>query len=150
MMGLWRKWFFTKVAYSLFKNEAKRYANSKKDTKGLVTKAASKAKKNELTLRSVWGRLQTMFDMLKAWAKGDYRQIPYRSLFMILLSVIYFVSPIDAIPDFLFGLGILDDTALLAFVISQVDKDLEAFKQWEENKSNVIEVIVKEPYKTIE
>ncbi|MDQ0217292.1 DUF1232 domain-containing protein [Peribacillus cavernae] len=140
-----RKWFFTKVAYSLFKNEAKGYANSKEKTKSLLTKATSKAKKNELTLRGVWGRLQTMFTMLKAWTKGDYREIPYRSLFMILLSVVYFVSPIDVIPDFLFGIGILDDAALIAFVISQVDKDLEAFQQWDENKSNIVEVIVNQP-----
>jgi uncharacterized membrane protein YkvA (DUF1232 family) len=145
-----RKWFFTKVAYSLFKNEAKHYVDKKKDTNRLVSKAVSKAKKNELSLRGVWGRLQTLFEMLRAWAKGEYRNIPYRSLFMILLSIVYFVSPIDVIPDFLFGFGILDDAALIAFVISQVDKDVEAFKEWEENKSNIAEVIVKQSGGTIQ
>ncbi|CAH0345867.1 YkvA family protein [Bacillus sp. CECT 9360] len=140
-----RKMFVTKMAYSLFKNEVTRYADNKNETKGLVNKASNKAKKNELTLKGVWGRLQTMFNMLKAWAKGEYREIPYRSLFMILLSVVYFVSPIDVIPDFLFGLGILDDVALIGFVISQVDKDLETFLEWEDTKSNIVEVIVSQP-----
>lgn len=145
-----RKIFFSKLAYSLFKNEAKRYADNKEEAKSLINKATNKANKNEFTLKGVWGRLQTMFNMLKAWTKGDYRQIPYRSLVMILLAVIYFVSPIDVFPDFLFGLGLLDDAALIAFVLNQVDIDLQAYRQWEENKSNIVEVIVKQPSEAIE
>jgi uncharacterized membrane protein YkvA (DUF1232 family) len=143
-----RKWFLTKVAYSLFKSEAQRYTDNKEDASGLLKRAFGKAKKNEVSLKGVWGRLQTMFELVKAWASGSYREIPYRTLLMIMVTIVYFVSPIDFIPDFLFGIGILDDAALIAFVISQLDKDLEAFSEWRSAQKNIVEVIVNNPEKT--
>ncbi|WP_409305212.1 YkvA family protein [Peribacillus sp. SCS-155] len=125
-------------AYSLFKSEAERYASGKKDTGGLLNKAEGKASKNEHTLSGVWERMQTLFALVKAWSKGEYKQIPYRSLLMILVTIVYFVSPIDFVPDFLIGLGILDDAALIGLVISQVDKDLEAFLDWQDEQQHTL------------
>jgi len=45
--------------------------------------------------------------------------------------LIYFVSPIDIIPDFLLG-GLVDDALVLGLIIKQVTSDLDKYREWEE------------------
>lgn len=46
------------------------------------------------------------------------KRVPIRSKFIIPLGIIYMLSPIDIIPDFIIGLGWLDDIfAIVATVI---------------------------------
>jgi len=49
-------------------------------------------------------------------------------------ALVYFISPLDFIPDFIPMLGFADDLALLTFVISKVGDELEKFQLWEMNK----------------
>jgi uncharacterized membrane protein YkvA (DUF1232 family) len=50
------------------------------------------------------------------------------------VGLLYLVSPIDLIPDFLPG-GYIDDAMVLAIVIKQVSSDLDKYKEWlAENK----------------
>jgi uncharacterized membrane protein YkvA (DUF1232 family) len=64
---------------------------------------------------------------------GQYREIPTKSILSVIAALLYFVSPIDAIPDFLLGFGFIDDAAIIAFTVRQISKDLDSFKQWKEN-----------------
>ncbi|WP_163102160.1 YkvA family protein [Peribacillus alkalitolerans] len=130
--------FFTKLAFSMFKNEAEKYSNNKDEAQGLLTKAANKAEKNQLSLKGFWSKLQLLFQLLKSWTKGEYKEIPYRTLVMMFAGLVYFVSPIDIVPDFLMGLGLLDDAAVIAFIVKQVDKDLVKFSEWKSKTSNTI------------
>ncbi|WP_409291963.1 YkvA family protein [Peribacillus sp. SCS-37] len=125
-----RKWFFTKIAYRLFRIQAGKMAGDKGRSRTLLKRAAGKAAKNETALKGVWKRLQLLMEMAKSWAAGDYRRIPYRSLIIILVGIIYFVSPLDFIPDFLLGFGMMDDIAVLGFVLSQLDYDIEQYLEW--------------------
>ncbi|WP_409294587.1 YkvA family protein [Peribacillus sp. SCS-26] len=125
-----RKWFFTKIAYRMFRTQADKIAGDRGRSSTLMKRAAGKAAKNETALKSVWQRLQLLMEMAKAWAAGDYRRIPYRSLIIILIGIIYFVSPLDFIPDFLLGFGLMDDIAVLGFVLSQLDYDIKQYLEW--------------------
>ncbi|MGE8079399.1 YkvA family protein [Peribacillus loiseleuriae] len=125
-----------KKSISLFKEDAQHYSTNKEDAGKSLGKADIKAKKNETTLKGVWINLQTLFQMIKAWISGDYRQIPTRSLLIIFAAIAYFVSPIDLMPDFIFGFGLLDDVAVLTFAFKQIEHDLEAFKLWKQKGSN--------------
>lgn len=70
--------------------------------------------------------------LLKASVLGKYK-IQSPRIFIILLSaVIYFVNPLDLIPDFILGIGLTDDLAVLAWVYSAASKELDNFKQWEQ------------------
>ena len=55
---------------------------------------------------------------------------------MIVASLIYFVSPIDLIPDFILGLGFIDDATVLAWTIRACAADLAAFIAWENSEPN--------------
>jgi uncharacterized membrane protein YkvA (DUF1232 family) len=40
--------------------------------------------------------------------------------------------PFDGIPDFLFGWGLVDDAAVISYVVAQLSSELEAFAVWQE------------------
>jgi uncharacterized membrane protein YkvA (DUF1232 family) len=42
----------------------------------------------------------------------------------------YFLSPLDAIPDWIPGIGMLDDIAVLAWVMKSLEAELDAFRAW--------------------
>ena len=65
-----------------------------------------------------------------AWWRGEYRAISPKALVTIVAGLLYFVSPLDAIPDWLLGVGMLDDIAVLAWVLKTVDDELAAFRAW--------------------
>lgn len=113
-----------------FNTKAEDYFNDKDKTKKLVDEAKKKAK-NKGPLEDLWENIQLLFGIISDWATGKYTEIPKGSIIAIIIGLLYFVSPIDLIPDFLPG-GLLDDAAVLALVIAQVKSDLNKYKQWRE------------------
>ena len=69
--------------------------------------------------------------MLKAWIKGDYKNISARSIISVVAALIYFVNPLDFIPDFIPIIGQLDDIFVLGYLIKTLNKDIERFLVWE-------------------
>jgi uncharacterized membrane protein YkvA (DUF1232 family) len=72
--------------------------------------------------------------MLRAYRQGDYKEIPWQSLVLILASLLYFVSPIDFIPDLLPLVGFTDDIAVIFWVYNSIKSDIENFRQWESSQ----------------
>lgn len=83
--------------------------------------------------------INTVFRMLRAYARGHWRDISAESLMLVVASVIYLVMPIDGIPDFLLSLGFVDDAALLAWTFRSVADDFERFRNWELQQSGEVE-----------
>lgn len=78
--------------------------------------------------------LKTLIRMAKAWSSRRYRKVSTQTIVYTIAAIIYFVTPTDFMPDFLLGLGFLDDIAVIRWVIGQIKDDLEGFKAWEEGK----------------
>jgi uncharacterized membrane protein YkvA (DUF1232 family) len=72
--------------------------------------------------------------MIKAYFSGEYRIIPWSSILKIIAVLIYFISPIDVIPDFLPIIGLTDDLALTIWLFSSLKEDFENFEAWEQGK----------------
>ena len=70
--------------------------------------------------------------LLRAYASGRYKNIPWASLLSIIAAVVYFVMPTDLIPDFLLGFGYIDDAALLSWIFTAVSSDVQNFLDWEQ------------------
>lgn len=118
--------------YKKFEGKAKEYVKRPEKTDALLKDATKKADERKGSLSEVWDNLHLLFDLVGSWRKGDYKKIPTGSIITIIAAIIYFVSPIDLMPDFLIGLGIIDDAAVIGFVLKQVTADLEKFKLWKE------------------
>jgi uncharacterized membrane protein YkvA (DUF1232 family) len=70
-----------------------------------------------------------------AYWRGEYRAISGKSILSVVAGLLYFVSPIDAIPDWLLGVGMLDDLAVLAWVMKTLSGELDAFRAWRSQQS---------------
>ena len=76
-------------------------------------------------------KIPVIIRMIKsATKKGGYK--PHlKDVIIPALVLVYLTSPIDLIPDWIPGIGILDDLALLTFAIPLLVKEAEKFVAWE-------------------
>jgi len=109
---------------------ASEYLNDPQKMDDLLNRAGSKADKKQGPLNAGWQQAQTLMSMLKYYRSGEYRDVSSKTLLLIIGSLLYFVIPADFIPDFIIGLGYLDDVALLAWTYRQVSEELEKFEHW--------------------
>ena len=65
-----------------------------------------------------------------AYWRGEYRAISPKALVAVVAGLMYFLSPIDAIPDFLPLFGMFDDIAVLAWLMKTLADELNAFRAW--------------------
>jgi len=129
---------FQRLAASLqqYKTIAKQIVNDENQVEDLIHQAEEKAKKHAFTISQFIETLTWFIRLLRAYLNKEYRQVPWRSLIMILAGVIYFVNPMDIVPDFIAGIGYLDDATILALVMRNVQKDVEAFRKWYQNQKH--------------
>jgi uncharacterized membrane protein YkvA (DUF1232 family) len=86
-------------------------------------------------------RFFTMGRLLKAYATGKYREVPWKALLLIAAAVIYFINPIDLIPDWIPGLGITDDLGILTMVYKSVSVEIDKFLEWEKSNRISIDIV---------
>ena len=84
----------------------------------------------------VWASLQVLFRLIAAAVGGRYHGIPTPVLLGGTAVLLYFLSPIDAIPDFIPVIGLLDDAALLAWFMSTIKEEMDRFEQWERTEGH--------------
>jgi uncharacterized membrane protein YkvA (DUF1232 family) len=75
--------------------------------------------------------LQTLLRLLRAYGEGSYREVSGKNLALAGLGLLYLVSPLDVLPDFLPG-GFADDAAVIGFVLRKVRGELATFEAWEQ------------------
>jgi len=74
--------------------------------------------------------VRALVRFVAAFASGEYTDVPWRSAVYALGALLYFVSPVDLVPDFIPVLGFTDDVAVVFAVLSAVRKDLARFERW--------------------
>lgn len=82
-------------------------------------------------LAGIRSDLSASIALVRAWLDGRYTEVSARSIVLLVAALAYFVAPVDAIPDFIPGVGLLDDVAVLSFVAVQLKQELDAFKAWQ-------------------
>ena len=101
--------------------------------KQMLTKAVSKLGRAEGgPLSEVKEQLQRLIALLKAYVSGEYREVSTQTMVTVAAAIVYFVVPFDGIPDFLFGWGLIDDAAVISYVVAQLSSELAAFAAWQE------------------
>lgn len=119
------------------KTRAEEYLHDPEKSRILVEEAVKKANEREpgsKISKDFWSQLKAFIRMLKAYINKEYTIIPWASIAMVTGAVLYFVSPIDLVLDWIPVAGLIDDAAVLVFVLRQIRGDLEKFQIWEETK----------------
>ena len=78
-----------------------------------------------------------LLEMVKAYFRGEYKEIPLGSISAIVFTLLYVFSPIDLIPDFILGIGLADDAAIVVLCLNFIKKDIDKFKQFKANKTEL-------------
>ncbi|MUP46700.1 DUF1232 domain-containing protein [Gramella sp. BOM4] len=73
---------------------------------------------------------KVMFGMLKDYRKGIYTKVPWFTIATIAFAFIYILNPLDIVPDFIPGLGYIDDFAVLTFGLRFIESDIHNYLDW--------------------
>lgn len=114
------------------REQAESFARQPRKLKILLDSATEKARQvDKSAFKDLWPYLLAMLRLLRSFCSGKYKHIPRESLISIIVAIAYFASPLDLIPDFLPGIGYVDDAMILRFVYRSVKDELERFMEWE-------------------
>ena len=97
-------------------------------------RASEYARKARGPFARIWDDLQTALRLTRAWSRRDYRGVTRGTIVLVVAGLLYLLSPIDAIVDAIPVLGFLDDALVLGWVFGQVRSELEAFRDWENQR----------------
>ena len=102
------------------------------DLKKAVDKSDSIRKKFEHVgpLGRYMEDVKLLISIVKDYWSGEYRTIPWWAISAIVFTLLYVVSPIDLIPDFIPVIGYLDDAAVVSVCLMLVEQELHAYKKW--------------------
>jgi len=78
--------------------------------------------------------LRLLFPLIKDFLKGTYRDVSIKSFLIFAITLAYIISPLDLIPDYIIGLGQIDDAVILGFGLYLLEKDLIKYQHWKDNK----------------
>ena len=111
------------------------YARDTGRVNSLLSAATRKASCDRGSLADAWDDLTTLIQLVRAWASGRYTHAPWLTIVWTVGAIVYFVNPFDLIPDFIPGLGYVDDIAVVASVVDSVHDDIEMFRRWAQGRS---------------
>ena len=111
--------------------QAEKLARNPKELLSVLTLAERRLARVDVgPLTPVKKDIQTLLRLLRAYGEGRYRQVSGKNVALAGLGLLYLVSPLDALPDFLPG-GFFDDAALIGFIVKKIRTELVAFEAWE-------------------
>ena len=118
-----------------FKNSFLKASRLSKNSKGIILLLGTVISKMQSdgsggTFQKIKTKVKNLGLLLRHYANGSYRHVETKHIIFILAGMIYFLSPVDLIPDILPLVGFADDIALFSFIYNSVSKELEKFEIW--------------------
>ena len=74
--------------------------------------------------------IKLFFSLIQDYMSGKYRDIPWWTISAIVAALLYVISPIDLIPDFIPLVGLVDDALVVGACLALVEQDLHAYRKW--------------------
>ncbi len=121
--------------FNIAKNRAKYIFRDKQKLIRLLLGVARKISTNNFEFKGIRTKLKVILRMVRAYAVGKYKLIPWKSIILLTAVLIYFLMPLDLMPDFIPVTGYIDDFSLLLWVYNHLQDDINTFVWWEENGS---------------
>ena len=117
-----------------FRVEARRRAGrilrSATATRWLVQAVFNRSDQFRARLGDTFADLILLASLLRDWVTGRYRTVPWGTLLTITGALVYFLMPLDAIPDPIVALGLMDAVAVISRTLKLTRTDLDRYQQW--------------------
>ncbi len=120
-----------------FQNRANRIVASTAQVQKSLETNLKGPKKIKGPIKRLRRDVTLLFEVSRAWLKGEYKRIPFGSITLIVGALLYFLSPFDAIPDFIPFAGFIDDAFVFGLTLNQIRADLRVFEQWKINRPEI-------------
>lgn len=116
--------------FSRFINLAGSYLKNPNTRLHLLQAVKEYAKNKNALIKHFRGDLQLLISLVKDWHRGAYTQVPRNTVILIIAALLYFLSPLDTVPDFLGLIGFTDDAGVILFVLNSLRKEIDRYRQW--------------------
>lgn len=73
---------------------------------------------------------KVMLGMIADYRKGAYKKVPWWTIAAIAFALLYILNPFDIVPDFIPGIGYVDDLAVFTFALKFIQTDLHSYLDW--------------------
>ncbi|MFC2126090.1 YkvA family protein [Bacteroidota bacterium] len=126
-----------KTAFRKTLEDAKELINDRDKLEDLIYDAYVKIgniKIGNTKLALLFEKVELFVQMIRAYVKGEYRELPMRSIILIAAGLLYFINPLDFIPDIIPITGYLDDLSIIVWIAHSIDKDIKKFEEFLNSK----------------
>ena len=117
-------------------SKAKKIINDDEKLKKLIEDVLKKLKEissDKKTSAKLNNSLRLFIRIINAYTSKEYTYVPWKTICLIVAGLIYFIYPVDLIPDFIPVSGLIDDVALIAWIYESIQDDIEKFLEWEKS-----------------
>jgi uncharacterized membrane protein YkvA (DUF1232 family) len=73
--------------------------------------------------------------MLRDHFTRKYTEVPWNTIAASAAALLYILNPLDIIPDFIPGLGYVDDGMVVMLALKMVGRDLVKYRKWRGSES---------------
>lgn len=115
------------LANSSWVQEAKAFINDKEKMQNLLNRF--KEFFNNNSLEEIKDNMKEAFNYVSDVFSGRYKDYSMTALITLVAGIVYVVSPIDIIPDFIPIVGFTDDITVFLFVLKSVNDELERYRK---------------------
>ena len=94
-------------------------------------KKLKEAQEDDSLMQKMSDYLKMVTRMITNYLNGSYNHTPWQTILMLVAGLLYFITPLDAIPDFIPIAGLLDDATVLLWLGRCFRDDIAQYKKWE-------------------
>lgn len=86
-------------------------------------------------LATIGAEAGLLLDMVKDYANGAYREAPRSTVLAGGFALLYVLNPFDLMPDYIPGIGFIDDASMIALVAGSIRRDLDDYARWRRTRT---------------
>lgn len=110
--------------------EARAEHVTEQDVEELIDREQEVARKVEGIPRAferLVNQVKLFFEILRDYGSREYRRMPWYTVTMAGAALLYFLDPFDLIPDYIPGVGHVDDALVFALAVRAIKEDLRRY-----------------------
>lgn len=85
--------------------------------------------------------IPVLISLIRSYIRKEYALLPVASATAILAALLYFISPVDLIPDMVPFAGYIDDALVLTLCLKIVSADVDEYRHWREENGKAMDPV---------